>query len=63
MVYELEFLTAIALQRLIDSGMSVVVVPFGSIEYDAGSSSTISALLSNQLGTMLALSAAFMAMT
>jgi creatinine amidohydrolase len=35
-VYELETLSAQALRRLIDSGVSAVVVPFGSIEHHGG---------------------------
>jgi creatinine amidohydrolase/Fe(II)-dependent formamide hydrolase-like protein len=35
-VYELEALTAPRLSALIDAGVSTVVVPFGSIEYQGG---------------------------
>jgi creatinine amidohydrolase/Fe(II)-dependent formamide hydrolase-like protein len=35
-VYELETLSAPALRRLIDGGVSTVVVPFGSIEHHGG---------------------------
>ena len=35
-VHELERLTACQLQQLIDAGVSMVVVPFGSVEHHGG---------------------------
>jgi creatinine amidohydrolase len=54
-VYELEVLSAAALRRLIDRGTTIVVVPFGSIEYqDAHLPLGADALLADHVGREVA---------